>query len=150
MADGGKPICGMSSYRQPRYLRLSLETGSFASPPRGGFAYSTTQRSKTSAENNAIHTDLSSDMQLVASGRRRSLATVNLALQIKNSNTSPARVCGRRMLNRHEAEVADNAERKSRNSEVVVRRIVYGKPGEVDDEPTEDWIECLARAWNRR
>ena len=46
MADGGEPEYGMSSYRQPRYLRLSLETGGFASPPRGGFAYSTIQRSK--------------------------------------------------------------------------------------------------------
>ena len=80
MAAGGEPVCGMSSYRQPRYLRLSLETGGFASPPRGGFAYSTTQRSNTSAENNSIHTDLNSNMQLVASKRRRSLATVNIAL----------------------------------------------------------------------
>jgi len=81
MAAGGEPVCGMSSYRQPRYLRLSLETGGFASPPRGGFAYSTTQRSNTSPENHAIHTDFSSNTQLVASRRRRSLATANLELQ---------------------------------------------------------------------
>jgi len=80
MAAGGEPVCGMSSYRQPRYLRLSLETGGFASPPRGGFAYSTTLRSNIGAENNTIHTDLSSNTQLVASRRRRSLATLNLAL----------------------------------------------------------------------
>src|SRR5262252_5932019 len=100
MQDGGEPVCGMSSYRQPRYLRLSLETGGFASPPRGGFAYSTNQRSNTSAENNAINTDLSSNTQLVATRGRRPLATVNLAMSNRRDALIVSRLdlrfCGRR------------------------------------------------------
>src|SRR5262249_15438485 len=69
------------SCRQPRYLSSSLETGGFASPPRGGFAPSTTYQSNTSAENDAIDTDSGDNRQNVALWRRRSLAKVNLALQ---------------------------------------------------------------------
>jgi hypothetical protein len=41
MADDDEPAHGMAPAGNPAISALALETGGFASPPRGGFAYST-------------------------------------------------------------------------------------------------------------
>src|SRR5262249_390503 len=81
------PPCGTARCRQPRYLTLSHETGGFASPPRGGFAYSTTKRSKRLSDqtqaprNGTIDTALGEKQQPVTPKRPPYRGTGDCATQ---------------------------------------------------------------------